>query len=61
MPVSICTNKLDKALRRERKHNKKVNGMRITGTSVKTIQKIQQERAEAIRRRKLQKEELQSQ
>jgi hypothetical protein len=44
-------------VRREKKRNKNINGMRISGASVKDIQRIQQERAERIRRRK-QREEL---
>jgi len=55
--LTIDTSKLDRALRRDKKINKRKNGMRISGASVKDIQRIQQERAERIRRRK-QREEL---
>ena len=57
MSLTIDTSKLDRALRRDKKINKRKNGMRISGASVKDIQRIQQERAERIRRRK-QREEL---
>jgi hypothetical protein len=55
--LKIYTSKLEKSVRREKKRNKNINGMKISGASVKDIQRIQQERAERIRRKR-QREEL---
>lgn len=37
--------KLEKALKRDKKINKKKNGMRISGASVKLLEQIKQEKA----------------
>lgn len=43
---------LEKALRRDRKHKKKKDGMRITGRSVFTIQKELEKRATKIKNKR---------
>lgn len=43
---------IDKQRRRDKKRDKEQNGMRVDGKSVFLIQRIQRERAEAIKRKK---------
>lgn len=50
--------KLSKAVNRDGKRSKKINGHRRDGDSVKTIQRLQKERAEELRKKRLEKEEL---
>ena len=59
MITRINTAKLQRSLKRERKRNKRTNGMKTDGASVKNIQRIQQERAIKIQqRRKLEEQGL---
>ena len=52
------TNKLDKALRRDRKRKKNQYGMKRDGDSVKVIQREQEKRKDAvIQKRRRQKQE----
>ena len=46
---------IDKQRRRDKKRNKQQNGMRVDSKSVFLIERLQRERAEAIKRKKQRK------
>jgi len=50
--------KLQKAQNRERKRNKKINGHKEDGRSVKYIRQIQKDKAEKIKKKREKKEEI---
>lgn len=53
---------IDRITKREQKHHKEQNGMRITGRSIRTIEEVQRKRAEKIRdkNKKEEREELEN-
>jgi hypothetical protein len=55
---SISKLKLEKAIKRDYKSNKRIHGMRVDGSSVKNIERIQKERAIKIQQKRREREEL---
>ena len=49
---------INKALQRDRKHNKRTHGMVVDSKSVFNIQRLQKERAEQLKKEREEKEKL---
>jgi hypothetical protein len=50
--------KIEKCIKRDRQRNKRLHGMRVDGSSVKNIERIQKERAIKIQQKRREREEL---